>query len=395
MAAAESPVGWAGTGGPPPGRVIALGMAGEGKKTKPERVQTDESLRTERARADRELAIKQVAIKQDADQVIDRARLSADAVLATARAREDQHIEQGAAPVAASATAVVEERALEDEVLRVERATADEVLRQEREESISALSSLLPMEREKTDRHLLTERVRSDDALSNRDDFLGIVSHDLRNLLGAIVMSSSLLSKRAPEGDEGRTTRAETDRIHRYAARMNRLVGDLLDIASIDTGKLAVARVPGDAAALVAEAVETFRGSASAKGIGLEMEPSERPLTAEFDHDRLFQVLANVIANAIKFTPRGGSIRVRVERAEGGLLFCVSDTGLGIADDMLENIFKRFWQVGENDRRGVGLGLYIVRSIVEAHGGRAWAESELGQGSRFYFTLPDPAAAKG
>ena len=370
-------------------------MAVEGKKTKPERVQTDESLRTERAKTDRELARHQEAIEEDADDVIDRARVSADAVLATARAKEDQHIEQAAAPAAAPAITVVEERALEDEALKVERAAADEALRLEREESVSVLSSLLPMEREKTDRHLLTERVRSDDALSNRDDFLGIVSHDLRNLLSAIVMSSSLLSKRAPGGDGGKATRGETERIQRYAARMNRLIGDLLDVASIDSGRLAVTRVGGDAAALVAEMVEMYRSSASAKGLDLEMELAERPLAADFDHDRMVQVLANLIANAIKFTPSGGSVRVRVERAEGGLLFCVSDTGPGIPGDMLENIFKRFWQVSENDRRGVGLGLYIVRSIVDAHGGKVWAESELGQGSRFYVTLPDSAAAKG
>jgi signal transduction histidine kinase len=368
-------------------------MGVDGKKTKPERVETDESLRAERAKVDRELARYQEAIDEDADQVIDRARENADVVLATARAREDQLLEQAAASVATPTTTVVEERALEDEVLRVERAAADEALSREREESDRLLSPLLPMEREKTDRHLLTERVRSDDALSNRDDFLGIVSHDLRNLLGAIVMSSALLSKRAPEGDEGKATRAETERIQRYAARMNRLVGDLLDVASIDSGRLAVAHVRSDAAALVAETVEMFMGSASAKGVDLAMELAERPLWADFDHDRMLQVLANLIANAIKFTPRGGSIRVRGERAEGGLLFTVSDTGAGIASDMLENIFKRFWQVSENDRRGVGLGLYIVRSVVDAHGGRVWAESELGKGSRFYFTLPVSAAA--
>ncbi len=369
-------------------------MAVDGKKAKPERVETDESLRTERARADRELARHQVAIQEDADEVIDRARENADAVLATARAREDQLLEEAAAPVDAPAAVLVEERALEDEVLKVERAAADEALRHEREETARVLSPLLPMEREKTDRHLLTERVRSDDALANRDDFLGMVSHDLRNLLGAIVVSSALLSKRAPEGDEGKVTRAETERIQRYAARMNRLVGDLLDVASIDSGRLAVARVRGDVAALLAETAEMYRGSASAKGIDLETELAERPLWAEFDHDRMLQVLANLIANAIKFTRPGGSIRVRGERTEGGLLLSVSDTGPGIDGDMLENIFKRFWQADENDRRGVGLGLYIVRSIVDAHGGRVWAESELGRGSRFFVTLPAPVAAK-
>lgn len=101
-------------------------------------------------------------------------------------------------------------------------------------------------------------------------------------------------------------------------------------------------------------------------------------------------MFANVIANAIKFTSRGGSIRVRGECAGDGLRFSITDTGSGIPGNMLEAIFERFWQVGKDDRRGVGLGLYISRCIVEAHGGKIWAESTLGEGSRLCFTLPRP-----
>ncbi len=169
---------------------------------------------------------------------------------------------------------------------------------------------------------------------------------------------------------------------------MNRLIGDLIDVASIDAGKLAITSARGDVAALIAEAVDTFQAAASAKGISLQAEIAEDPLLAEFDHDRMLQVLANVISNAIKFTSQGGSIRVRGERAGDELRFCVSDTGSGIPGNMLEAIFERFWQVGKDDRRGVGLGLYISRCIVEAHGGKIWAESTLGEGSRLCFTLP-------
>jgi signal transduction histidine kinase len=99
-------------------------------------------------------------------------------------------------------------------------------------------------------------------------------------------------------------------------------------------------------------------------------------------------VLANILANAIKFTSQGGRIRVRGEGAGDELRFSISDTGSGMPGNVLEAIFERFWQVGKNDRRGVGLGLYISRCIVEAHGGRIWAESQLGEGSRLCFTLP-------
>jgi signal transduction histidine kinase len=350
-----------------------------------EREQTDESLRREREKTDRALAERQAA-EEDSDLVVRRARESADALLTEVRAKADELLE-GSPQVGTRAT-LAEERILEDEALQEERSSADEILRRERDENARVLSRLLPLEREKTDRFLLTERARSDVALSNRDNFLGLVSHDLRNLLGGIVMSAELLSARAPENEDGIQTLETTARIQRYAARMNRLIGDLIDVASIDAGKLAMTPVPGDAATLIAEAVDTFQATASAKGISLQAEIVEGPLLAEFDHDRMLQVLANLIANAIKFTSRGGRIRVRGECAGDELRFSVSDTGSGIPGNLLEAIFERFWQAGKDDRRGVGLGLYISRCIVEAHGGKIWAESTLGEGSRLCFTLP-------
>jgi len=350
-----------------------------------EREQTNESLRIEREKTDRALAERQAA-EEDSDSVVHHAREIADAVLTDARAKADERLE--ASPHAGTGATLAKERSLEDEALQDERASADESLRRERDENARVLSRLLPLEREKTDRFLLTERVRSDAALSNRDNFLGIVSHDLRNLLGGIVLGAELLSARALQNEEGAQTLLTTARIQRYAARMNRLIGDLIDVASIDAGKLALTPVPGDATALIAEAVETFQPAATAKGIALQTEIVERPLLAEFDHDRMLQVLANILANAIKFTSQGGSIQVRGECAGNELRLSVSDTGLGVPGNMLEAIFERFWQVGDNDRRGVGLGLYISRCIVEAHGGKIWAESKLGEGSSLCLTLP-------
>jgi signal transduction histidine kinase len=372
-------------------------VAGDGKKIKPERDQTDESLRTERKETDRALADRQLAAEEDADLIVRRARKTADAVLVAAREKADQQLDARANP-GATRTAIAEERGVEDETLRDERAAADESLRMEREENALALSRLLPLERDKTDRFLLTERARSDDAVSYRDDFLGIVSHDLRNLLAGIVLSAGLLSKIEAESDDAKQTRAGMLRIQRYAARMNRLIGDLVDVASIDAGKLSVTPLPGDSRALVVEAVDLFQAAASAKGIALEIEMLEAPLPGAFDHDRMLQVFANLITNAIKFTDQGGRIAVQGERAGDGLRFCISDNGTGIPAGMLDAVFERFWQLGKNDKRGLGLGLYISKCIVLAHGGTIWAESKLGEGSRFWFTLPGgerahPAAA--
>jgi signal transduction histidine kinase len=364
----------------------------------PERERTNESLRTEREKTDQAVAAKQRDVAKRADAVVDRARDNADEVLSLARENADTVLEaarekadetldpdaRGVQPKAA----IIEERALADEALRGERDGADETLRLEREEYARTLIRFLPLERESTDRYLLTERVRSDDALASRDDFLAIVAHDLRDLIGGVVMSAAVLSKRAPRNEDGTRMVAETERIERYAARMNRLIGDLVDVASIDAGKLAVTPATRDLAVVIAEAVDSFRATASAKGVSLEARIDAAPLLAAFDHQRILQVLANLISNSLKFTPRGGKITVRGERDAGNVRLCVRDTGSGIPDDALGRIFERFAQVGKDDRRGLGLGLYISRCIVDAHGGRIWAQSRPGAGSRVCFTLP-------
>src|SRR5687767_3873983 len=151
-------------------------MPKDHSKGSPDRTQTDASLRTERRKTDQALADKQAAVEEDADRVVERAREHADAVLQAARDKADQRLE----PDGHSPAVIGEQRIVEDAAVRDERAAADESLRLERQESARILISLLPLERSVTDRYLLTERLRSDDAVSNRDDFLSIVSHDLR-----------------------------------------------------------------------------------------------------------------------------------------------------------------------------------------------------------------------
>ncbi len=366
-------------------------MDPEIKTPRPERDQTDESLRAERQNTDQAIAAKRTDIQENADDLVERAREQADAVLDTARDKADQKLD-AAEPRRQERQVIARARAREDEVLQKERAIADATLRLEREQQARSLAALLPLEREKTDRYLLTERIRSDDDLAHRDDFMGMVSHDLRNLLSGIAMNATLLSEEASESDEGRRTVVGMKRIQRYVARMNRLIGDLVDVVSIDAGKLAVQPAHGDAAALLAEAVDVFLRAASEKGISLEFEPCEHPLIADFDHDRMLQVFANLITNALKFTPRGGKITVRGERIGKDLRFSVTDTGAGIPADMLNAVFERFWQVGKNDKRGLGLGLYISKCIIDAHGGKIWVESKLGVASTFYFTISGAAS---
>lgn len=340
-----------------------------------ERDQTDESLRVEREKVDDALGENLAAIEETADAVITKARRRADEVLATARAETDRQA------ASTGTTAIIgKERAREDAALRKERAGADETLRQERAEHVE----LLAIEREETDKDLLSERTRSDAALATRDEVLGIVSHDLRDLLGTIMGSASLIEK-APAPEEAMT---HAHRIRRSGTRMERLIGDLIDIASIEAGVLAVTREVGDVTDVVSEAVETFQVRASAAAVSLVLEVVPPPSRTAFDPARILQVITNLLSNAIKFTPAGGTVTIRVERIDADVRVSVSDTGMGIPADKLELVFARFLQVARNDRRGVGLGLYISKCIVEGHGGRIWAESRIGEGSTFSFTLP-------
>jgi signal transduction histidine kinase len=144
----------------------------------------------------------------------------------------------------------------------------------------------------------------------------------------------------------------------------------------------------GDPTHVVVEAVDTFQVQASASGISLMTEIVPRSSVAHFDPARILQVVSNLLSNAIKFTPRNGKVVAHVERVGDDIRVSVSDTGVGIPTDKLEAVFERFLQVAKNDRRGVGLGLYISKCIVQGHGGRIWAENRTGGGSTFCFTLP-------
>ena len=218
-----------------------------------------------------------------------------------------------------------------------------------------------------------------------RDQMLGIVAHDLRNPLGTILMASELLDGAVAENS---VARRQVAMMRRAGERMNHLIQDLLDVKRIEAGRLAVEPRPFAAAALLSEAVEMLRPQAASSAIVLELEADADLPRVSADAHRIQQVLSNLIGNAIKFTPRGGRIAVSAELAASELRVAVADTGLGIPAEQLPHIFGHFWQGARTDRRGVGLGLSIAKGIVEAHGGRIWVESVVGEGSRFYFTLP-------
>ena len=356
-----------------------------------EREQTDDSLRDERDKSDRAIADGRDLVAEVADEVVRRARIEADAVLLEARDKADRLRDRDHA-LPATALAVEKERRVEDAAVRDDREAADETLEFERVETTRLLARLLPKEREQTDGHLEAERVRADAALANRDDFLGLVAHDLRDLLSGIALGAAVIGKTVEQNQPAGCLAAEVGRIQRHTARANRLIGDLVDVASIDAGRLQVIVAPGDLSALLAEVADEFRASAAAKGIELSVDSDPGRTAGAFDHARLFQVLGNIVSNAIKFSPRGTRITLSGECRDGELRCSVSDEGPGIPADRTEQVFERFVQVAENDRRGLGLGLFIAKRIIESHSGRIWADSTLGHGTRVSFTIPGQSA---
>ena len=220
-----------------------------------------------------------------------------------------------------------------------------------------------------------------------RDEVLGIVSHDLRNPISAIAMCARVLADNAPSNPNERAELLTT--IRESATWANRLIQDLLDVASIERSQLSLQARPEDPAQIVLQSIHMFDVEAEQHGISLSAKlPTNLPLI-QADSTRIVQVLGNLLRNAIKFTPEGGQITVGVETGDKQLTFLVRDTGAGIPSDYQERVFDRFWQASDGARaRGTGLGLSIAKGIIDAHGGRIWVTSVPGNGSTFSFTVP-------
>jgi PAS domain S-box-containing protein len=216
-----------------------------------------------------------------------------------------------------------------------------------------------------------------------REHVLAVVSHDLKNPLGGIVAAAALLLRRMDAA-----SRKQVEVILRAADRMERLIGDLVDMASIDAGRLSIVRADHDLETLASDAVDMHQAVAAAKGVKVTCEFRLGGARAQCDRDRVEQVFANLLTNAIKFCDSGDSIAVRGERIGGFARFAISDSCQGIAPDDVPRVFDPYWSTRRAGKGGTGLGLFISRGIVEAHGGRIGVDSTVGKGSTFWFTVP-------
>jgi two-component system sensor kinase FixL len=248
----------------------------------------------------------------------------------------------------------------------------------ERKEAERALAEALEQAREAT--------AAAQAAVHARDDVLHVVSHDLGNSLSAIVVNTTVLLKTLPPDSE--EVRQRVASVRDLARRMQRLRQDLLDVASIEQGGLSIEWDSWHPGAVVSESVEAFAPLTAEKGIELSAQVDDDVPEVEGDRERVLQVLANLLGNAVKFTQPGGRVLLRVEAAPDEVRFSVRDTGPGIAPENQAHVWDRFWKSRTANRHGAGLGLAIARGIVEAHGGRISLESAPGEGSTFTFTLP-------
>jgi PAS domain S-box-containing protein len=219
-----------------------------------------------------------------------------------------------------------------------------------------------------------------------REDVLAVVSHDLRNPLAAIDLSAKVLLKRSLADDP--MTRKHLDTILRASGRMLHMIRDLLDLASIQGGRLAIEKDGHDAEQLIEDAVELSEPMAAEKGIEVRHQHRVTGIQLHCDRDRILQVFANLLGNAIKFCRAGDVITVRATLQKDGVCIDVSDTGPGIPKEEVPHIFEPYWSGTRYAKKSTGLGLFITKGIIDAHGGRIWVESRLGAGTTFYFTLP-------
>ncbi len=226
-----------------------------------------------------------------------------------------------------------------------------------------------------------------------RDQVLGVVAHDLRNPLAAILLQANALKRRGPEPE--RRSQQRSEGIERAARRMNRLIQDLLDVARMESGQLTLTRTRLSARELIVGAADMQRPLASASSLELGVDATRDVPDVWGDRDRLLQVFANLIGNAIRFTGAGGRITVGATSRDHDVVFWVADTGSGIASENLPRVFDRFWQATRSGREGAGLGLPITKGIVEAHGGRIWVESTPNRGTTFSFTIPEATPEQG
>jgi len=382
-----------------------------------ERKKTDESLNSEREKSSQSLLKSREHAEKEIDQtVVDErvladeatteSRKTADSDRDTARNSPDYQIKDEKQH---SDERVIKERGLADVAIELERKRVDQSIEHERELKNEMSIRVIERERKITDRNLGDERFKTDSlmmqtaslldsevsghsitktALTSREEFLAIVSHDLRNPIGAAASCAEMLLEDAAFELLDPEVKHWVHFMKRNVDSALRLISDLLDVERISQGKVILKPQTICIGNIVREIVENFVLAASAKTILLRSTPPDVKCDIYCDPDRVRQIITNIVSNAVKFTPDGGVITVNVKPEADHVRISILDTGPGIPQEKLKKVFDRFAQLASKDRSGLGLGLYISKMLIEAHGGTLAVESTVGVGSNFKISLP-------
>jgi signal transduction histidine kinase len=379
------------------------------------RSKTDKSLEDERGKTDKYLEQKSQTVEEETSETIRLNRLAADKDRESQRAEVDLDKEHqldvtGIQISRLDDKILIQERERSDKAKNVERKEEDRARTRERFQKRLTAEALLENERKETDSHLLEERVHTDvesehisnllsdetvshdftkAALLTRDQYLTIVSHDLQTPIAAISIGAHLMRRSLSNDAVDKVSLLENiEIIEQSVAFMDRMISDLLDVERMAQDKLILKPERVDLRDLLQECVDLFAPVISRKAFSMTIHIFPEPIFADLDHDRILQVLSNLIGNSLKFTPKGGTIELSARKQETQVEISVTDNGPGISEQTKAHVFEKFSQFKMHDRRGLGLGLFIAKWIVDAHKGRIWVTSDVGKGSTFSFTLP-------
>lgn len=375
-----------------------------------ERQKTDESLNLEREKTNQSLLDSRENTEEDTDKTVVDERAQADEATTHSRKKADdrrdtarnspdydiQNEREG------NDERLLKERSLADAAIELERKRVDQSIEHERELKSQMAIRVLERERKITDRNLGDERFKTDTlvmkaatahsitqtALTSREEFLAIVSHDLRNPIGAAASCAEMLLEDAAFEQLDPEVKHWVHFMKRNVDSSLRLIADLLDVERISQGKVILNPKKICIGDIVRESVENYVLAATAKTILLRTTPADIKCDVVCDPDRIRQVISNLVGNAVKFTPDGGIITVNIKPETDFVRISILDTGPGIPKEKLTQIFDRFAQLASKDRTGLGLGLYISKMLIEAHGGNLSVESNVGLGSNFKISLP-------
>ncbi|MEP7153646.1 MAG: ATP-binding protein [Nitrospira sp.] len=385
-------------------------MAVRNEESESSRAETDKSLQDERTKTDGHLERRHKEVERQTNEAIEGDRQIADEHRDFERAARDRHVpDLDERRIKGNESLVTAEREQSDCEMDEERARQDSELRRERQEKQLLVEALLSKERQRTDtnlsherecldlasqqvlEHLTEEQARSThtrEELSDRELALGIMCHDLKNQSVAISIGAQLLRRQlSRESWDRADVLRQVAAMEDNAAFMSRMIDAILDIERFAHGKVTLNLKPADLCALLQDTAKVFSPVAISKSCTLFTDLGPEPLRVSVDHDRLLQVVSNLVGNAIKFTPSGGTISVTAKQDQSRVTVSVTDTGPGIAEGDRPKLFRKFSQLNTTEA-GLGLGLYIAKSIIEAHSGTIWVDSTVGQGSSFRFTLP-------